>query len=397
MRRTSVYNVTRVLLVAFVSATSAPTALQAQSPRALGRPDAEYREPFSQLSSVRELSDGRLIVADTRERTLQLIDLRTGTATPIARQGSGPAEFQVPSALYALRADKTMVQDPPNSRFLILGPDGKPARTFSPAQEEARRGGGGGSGAGGTLRATDAAGLMYYQAPGIVVAPDGRVVPADSAAIVRYTPATLKHDTVAFVRVPRQIVQALPGGGRYARGLPFDLADEWDVFADGRVAVVRASPYRVEIVSPNGTRSVGQAVPYSPPAVTEADKATFLEALRGNRPLAVVSSAAGRGPAGGITLPEPTEWASTMPPFDRSYPGRGRAMWATPGGEIWVLRSAAAGNKPSVVDVFDQKGQRSGQVTLPENASIVGFGAKSVYLGRRDADDLQYLQRISIR
>ena len=48
----------------------------AQAPlRTLTKPDAEYAEPFTLINGVRELRDGRVIVSDTREKTVQILDL----------------------------------------------------------------------------------------------------------------------------------------------------------------------------------------------------------------------------------------------------------------------------------------------------------------------------------
>ena len=67
----------------------------AQDPplRTLSRYDLEYSEPFSCISGLRELSDGRIVVADQREKLLQIINLRTGSVTKVGREGQGPGEW----------------------------------------------------------------------------------------------------------------------------------------------------------------------------------------------------------------------------------------------------------------------------------------------------------------
>ncbi|HEX6049375.1 MAG TPA: hypothetical protein VFZ21_08900, partial [Gemmatimonadaceae bacterium] len=58
------------------------TSAAAQAPlKTLTKPDVEYEEPFTVISAVRELRDGRVIVSDVREKTVQLIDLKAGSAT----------------------------------------------------------------------------------------------------------------------------------------------------------------------------------------------------------------------------------------------------------------------------------------------------------------------------
>src|SRR5688572_6907671 len=76
------------LLAAASRVAAAPAA--AQPPlKTLAKPDAEYAEPFTQINGVRELKDGRVIVSDVREKTVQLVDLKTGSAQKIGREGSG--------------------------------------------------------------------------------------------------------------------------------------------------------------------------------------------------------------------------------------------------------------------------------------------------------------------
>jgi len=45
---------------------------QAPITRTLGKPQAEFAEPFTEIGAIRELRDGRLIVVDARELTVKL-------------------------------------------------------------------------------------------------------------------------------------------------------------------------------------------------------------------------------------------------------------------------------------------------------------------------------------
>jgi hypothetical protein len=58
----------------------------------LERPDLEYARSFTSISGILELADGRVIVSDGRGVRLELIDLRIGRMTSLARQGAGPGE-----------------------------------------------------------------------------------------------------------------------------------------------------------------------------------------------------------------------------------------------------------------------------------------------------------------
>ena len=79
--------VTAVLGVVFAPAASS----QAPVTRTLGKPQAEFAEPFTEIGSIRELREGRLIVVDARELTVKLVDLRAGTASTIRHRWSRPA------------------------------------------------------------------------------------------------------------------------------------------------------------------------------------------------------------------------------------------------------------------------------------------------------------------
>ena len=77
----------------------------------LTTPEAAFAEGFTALTAVHELPDGRVLALDSRELTLQLIDLAANTATTVGRRGSGPGEYSLPIALLQLRADTIGVVD----------------------------------------------------------------------------------------------------------------------------------------------------------------------------------------------------------------------------------------------------------------------------------------------
>ncbi|MGH7467915.1 MAG: hypothetical protein ACRENP_07995 [Longimicrobiales bacterium] len=356
-----------------------PLGAAAQQTRTLGKPDFEHKEPFTQIASLRELRDGRLIVLDSRENTLQLIDPKSSQAAPIGSEGSGPSEWRRPTNVYALPGDSTLVQDPPNGRFLILGPDGKPARIFRPE-----------GGGGGTLRATDVRGQMYYQAPLVVTNVDGSPAFPDSIPVMRYDPATHRHDTLAFVAVPPRRVNASTSsaGPRTVVGVtsPFDPVDDWTVLPDGRLIIVRTADYHVEIMGSNGQRVVGKSVPFTSFPVTGEDKERWRAARRNVRPTFLGRDGQPIAPPANFQIPEPI-WPERKPAFASG------AARVAPNGEIWVLRNRASSDVTPVFDVFNARGERTGNVTLPARTSLVGFGARHLYLVRTDEDDLQYLQR----
>ncbi|HKS04775.1 MAG TPA: hypothetical protein VJR92_00555 [Gemmatimonadaceae bacterium] len=407
----------RLLLVLPVAVATA-SAQQAVPTRTLAKPDIEYSEPFSQLVGIRELKDGRVIVGDTRDRTLQVIDLAAGRATPIGREGSGPDEWLSPQRVLAWPGDSTVIFDPQNNRMLVVGPNARPARSFDPSGAPpgapgAGRGGvagaGAGAGAGGRNvqfrgalipRGTDSRGRIYSQGAGVSIGPDFSIVQSDTAPIVRFDPSSNTHDTVAYVHLaPRPTAPARPidaGGGRqmmvFGTALtPFAPADDWNVTSDGQVVIARVADYRIDVVGVDGKTARGTPTRFTPVPVTEQDKENWRRAQQAAR---AGGSGGVRVNIGGETrtvplppTPEPTEWPATKPPFQNS------SVWSAPNGEVWVLRTGAASDKTTSADVFNAQGRHVSRVVFPERTRLVGFGTNAVYLVRTDDDDLLYLQR----
>jgi hypothetical protein len=368
--------------------------LPAQQPQPIGRPTAEFEEPFSRVSGIRELADGRLIVSDQRDKIVQLIDFRSGAAQKISREGAGPSEYALPTALFAMPNNQTLLVDLQNRRFLMIGPDGKPGETISPPQLNP-----GGTGPGGrpmqfgglvNPRGVDRQGRLYFQDLGIRM---GGQSP-DSVAILRWAPGATSVDTAGWVRGPQTQVSSTGGGGgggmRITVGgqMVWSPVDAWGIADDGRVARLQPEPYRV-VWYGAGRATPGPTMPYTPLRVTEADKAEYRATLSANPPTMIVMGGGGGG-ARPIApqLPEPT-FAEAKPPFS------GNAAQVTPEGEVWVLRTRRAGDKIPVYDVFDASGRLARKVSLSAGSRVVGFGASSVYVVRTDEDDLEYLQRFA--
>lgn len=415
-------HMTRYLLLA---AALVPALASAQRPLALARPDAEFSEPFTNITGIRELRDGRVIVSDARDKTLQLIDLRSGAAQAISREGQGPGEYGIPFRLLPMPGDSTALYDIGNSRYLMIHPDGKAGRDFrleaAPARGavageagrgEAGRGGGGRmmvGGRGGMVmgltppRGWDARGNVYYEGQALTFNADGMPTPADSVPVMRFDRGANRADTAAWVRPAKSNAQVTGGRGNMnvmiGGANPLAPRDDWAVMPDGRVAVLRSPEYRMDLYGPGRAFRAGQPVTYERIRVDNAVKQetdelrrrqaaggirmTVTDDGRGAPQRAV--TVGGGGPA--LQLPPLTDWPEFVPPFLAS------AAVARPNGEVWVLRTRKPGDKIPTYDVFDATGRVIGRVALPADTRLIGFGNGTVYLVRSDADDLQYLQR----
>ena len=148
-----------------------------QTPVTLTKPDRNLAEPFSQITSVRELRNGRVVVVDAEEKLVQIADFTTGTVTRIGRNGSGPGQYAMPVGVVPMPGERTFVYDPMNQRFLELGPEGAVRRLVTFASLVGLK-----SIPMMLMPAADAQGRLYFESIN-PAAMDG----ADSVAVLRWT------------------------------------------------------------------------------------------------------------------------------------------------------------------------------------------------------------------
>ena len=83
----------------FMALVAVAPVLTAQKTASLSKPDAETTESFTQVTAIRELPSGKLLVADSRDKVVHLVDLAAGAMTKVGREGNGPGEYALPMAL----------------------------------------------------------------------------------------------------------------------------------------------------------------------------------------------------------------------------------------------------------------------------------------------------------
>jgi hypothetical protein len=189
----------------------------------LGAPTARSSEPFSQVESVVELGDGTVLVVESRERRLVLVDFSRGTARDIGRTGSGPGEFRLVSRAIARPDGGAWVVDFGLRRLLPVRRDGSFDNPIPfPVSIQ--------------LRGADASGVLYGEGflPRTAERPD-------SMWILRWNPAGSRVNTLMKYNA---LVSAsvIPAGGTFK---PFAPVDAWDVLPDGDVIVIEAEQYRL--------------------------------------------------------------------------------------------------------------------------------------------------------
>jgi hypothetical protein len=108
------------LILALAALAFAATADLAQAQ--LPPPNATLSETFTYLSSIRELSDGRIILTDARELRIVVADFATQQVRQIGRIGQGPGEYSRPMPVHPLGGDSS-VSVGFDSRWLLFDRD----------------------------------------------------------------------------------------------------------------------------------------------------------------------------------------------------------------------------------------------------------------------------------
>jgi len=360
----------------------------AQERRTLTTPNATLSGEFSQLRGVRELPDGRILLTDRLEERVLVADFASGRTTTISRTGRGPVEYHLPTSLLPFTGDSTLLVDEGNSRLAVIGPDLKIHRSFAlrvPGIPVPL----------GT-RGVDQSGRFYIQVPGWVSNARER---GDSVWIIRFDPANQRVDTLASIKGSTSPPQR-DGRQMGIPFVPFAAQDSWAVARDGRVALVRSTPYRIDWRSPEGRVAAGAVVRYEPVPVTSADRIAFTRAFIANSPIG------GRDPNGGMSaapaelltdrsvreIAERNTFASAMGPFTGSVP----ILETSGGGALWVERSMRAGASAQW-DVFDGAGKLVRHVLLPPGRRLLGVGRASAYVVATDEDGVERLERYALR
>lgn len=372
-------------VVAALLLTPVTVAAQAVRETPLGRPTATFSGEFSLLRNVRELADGSVIIADPIEGTLQKLDRGLTRATALGRTGAGPGEYRQPDAVWALPADSTLLVDLGNNRLTVIHPNGQFGATrilAEPAQ-----------GGGLTLllpNAVDRSGRIYYRGgrPG-----------DDSLTVMRFDRRSGQATQVAKIKGPpmndnssgdennRRQVQA---------PVPLGPSDGWSVTPTGRIYLVRAADYHVDVINADGTRASGARVPFSAVRIGTAEKEEFASSMRRGGALSVqmenrngeTSLSLGRGrPAADAALG--SNFPATKPPFDAGD------VWVDSRERLWVRRHGPA-NQPMLYDVFNERGTLVGSVRFPAGRRMAGTGNGVLYVARADEDDLMFLERYAL-
>src|SRR5688572_10525457 len=360
--------------VAFVLLSRVSDA-QTVQPLSLQPSNGSLTEEFEALSSIRELRDGRLLLTDRRQQRLVLANLATGQVSTVGRRGQGPGEYSSPPQVFQLRGDSSLLVARTQRRWLLL--DGASFVATLPPDEAALRE------TRGIVIGTDTLGRILTtrtppQQPGVTVTGKG-----DSLALLLVERATGRADTIARLRrMPSRSTLSVDAQGRETAA-SYDVIgimateEVATIFPDGVVAVARLDPFRVDWRLPSGAWVRGDSIAIRPMTIDTRQKRWYMQVTAGNE-----------APKAAETL---SGWPAAFPPFYSSPV----PLIPAADGRLLIRRPRDADHQGTRYLVIDRRGQLSGEITLTQNQSILGFGRSHVFVTSTDNDGVQTIRRHS--
>jgi len=344
-------------VVASLTALVQPAMVAAvQEP--LPPPNAVLSETFTALTSVRELSDGRVILTDPREGRIVVADFATGQVRQIGRRGQGPGEYSTAFPLHAIGGDSSVSVSLERRWLLFDGDSIVRTLTVSDAEVQAL----------GRCFAYgfDDRGRMLTRPPCLASDP-----PPDSnyLALISRGAASSgvraghRVDTIGRIRSPPPRRPGSP---------PSNLRpyEHTLLTPDGWVAVARLDPYRVDWYSPEGQWVRGSPLPVRLDPLDRVQRRAYEDRL------------------GAGQDPDAIDWPASVPPFGVANP-----LTPTWDGRVLIRRLPTLRSPGVRYDVINRRGELEKHIVLAENERILGFGQSSVYVVVRDEFDLETVRR----
>jgi len=355
-------------------------AAQTPTPLVLKPATVTHAEEFTFVTSLRELSDGRVLVTDGREQRLLMLDFAEQTAAPVGRKGNGPNEYSMVFPLHPAGGDSSVMGDVLSRRLLLL--DGPRVVATLPPDHPAV------VATKGFVRGADALGrILSFALPD---PPNGvsTTTLADSQTVLLVSRGRLRVDSVAKLRqaptrleIQRDDKNVIRSSSTMVVG-EFPSEEKAILFADGWLAIARLEPFRVDWRTADGRWTRGAALPVKRIPVDAREK----NAHAGRR--AAAQAQQGPLPRGMPPQPGLGEYPEFVPPF-----GMSSLLVAGPAGLLMIKRHTSADYTGSHYFVVDRAGKLVGELSLPANETVVGAGPKTIYIAVKDEDDVIRLRR----
>ncbi len=377
---------------------TAPLGIWTQAVPVLKLKPAAARLPddFSAIISVRELTDGRVLIADAIENKVVVADFATGTAAQVGHNGAGPGEYQVPGQLIPIGNDSTIMVEPRAGRWHLFH-GAKLASTMPPDHPAVVL----------MQRFATGADGRGYAIRHVAFAADERAAPStvapESSWVMRVHRGTAKADTLGRVKNAKRVINTTTN----ARGEvtmmtmltpPFAIGDETALFEDGWLAIVRSEPYRVDWRSPDGRVTRGPVLPWPKVKITERDVTEYYRA-RARASATVDAARAAETLRGQVELamkmiPDVLPPIATQGPTVQGGPNvRQPGLIVLGDGRLLIRHPETPDHPTARYDVVDRRGVQVGAIALGKAEWITAVSRKWAYIVSMDDDGLQYLSR----
>lgn len=350
---------------------------------AIGAAEGAEELQFGRIGGLDVDDDGTIYVLDQQAQEVRVFDSAGTHLRTFGRRGSGPGELSPGAAgVFLGPGDTVLVSDVMLQRVTRFHRTGAEAGSFP-------------------LRIEDGVPIRYVHAPGNRIAyqarryvAPGSTEPTDPGPDVLVVRDASGASTDTLAELPAGESFQFGGGGPRLRF--FAAEPVWTLTESGRLVAGRSTEYRLEVRSPDGRLERVITRPYTPQAVTEADRRVVLEGVREMlRAQGVPPQVAG-----------PMLDAAT---FGESYPAYG-AILAGPEESLWLQRNRTAAELTEagsdgfdlmdlgspVWDVFDRQGRYLGAVAFPEGFTPMRVRGERFYGMLRDELDVQYVARVRL-
>ena len=356
------------------------------TPRKLVGTTIRVAAELATVSGARELRDGRLLVSDAKRAAVYLVDPKTGATQQIGSAGADSAQYAQPGGFYAGLGDTTYLLDRGLARILVISPSGAIVGPRSIKQ----RGISSSNDADLDFQRVDSRGLAYFINRRSLGRPKAGDHSIDSAVLIRFDAARQHGDSVALLRNRERVITQADEHLVFSSEIRGSPADDWGVAPDGRIAVVRASPYRVEWYGTNGRIVRGPTIAIDSLPYTDAEKDSINAASAGSGGAGAPSVGFAGSDRSSSTKPKPL-FTPFKPPFEPND------VMVSPDARVWISRTRPMGATATVYDVFDGQGNRIDRVELPARSRVIGFGKAAVYAVERDEKGRPSLRKYSVR
>ncbi len=410
----------------FLIAAASSLAAQTPTVHLIRAPEAASKQVLTNVTAVRQLPGGRVLVNDIGRRQLLSFDAALTTVTVVADSASGGANAYGPGpgGLIAYAGDSSLFVDPRDLSMFVIDPTGAIARVAAvPRSQDASTIGSNTFGS----PAFDPKGRLVYRGGMSRIMPkvDAKgnfSMPElpDSSAIVRVDLVSRKLDTAGFIK----IAQTKMTVNRTERGIsmtseinPMQIVDDWAVLSNGTIALIRGRDYHIDLIDADNKTTSAAKVPFDWARLSDEEKVAVIDSAKTAMDRARTSPSANNGMyvgagSGGAQRMQimtmdvggggsPTQGkadgaAAGLPPLDFVSPSElpdyrpvFTAGAARPDldGNLWIRTSAtrAGVSAGPIYDVVNSKGELVDRVQVSAGRQIVGFGTGGVvYLVARD-------------